>query len=157
MEAAGITYAEATLENLHRLVTADGAVDGNLLVTLDAKGAHSVARLGRHGLLARQLLNDLGGTGQLIAGLANADVDNQLLEPELLHGVLLLDSLAFLYRPRVAQDSAPGRIGNERQSPSACTVGNRRSARQHVKSKTTYRHLDGVFRVKGHRSAKSRG
>ena len=59
-----ITHLEATLEDLLSLGPADGAVDGDLLVTPDAEAAHRVARLGEHRRLTGQLLQHLGGAGQ---------------------------------------------------------------------------------------------
>ena len=65
----------------------DRNVDGNLLVTPDTKGAHSVPRLGVHGLLVCQLLQNLGRPGQPVARLAHAAVDNELINLQLLHNI----------------------------------------------------------------------
>ncbi len=46
---------------------------GDLLVTADAEGTDGQLGTGQHGGLAAQLLQHLGGTGQTIAGLTNAD------------------------------------------------------------------------------------
>ena len=40
--------------------------------------------------LTRKLLEHLGGTGEPVTGLANGDVEDQLLDLELPHGVLSL-------------------------------------------------------------------
>ena len=64
-------------------------MDSNLLIATDAERAHGVAGLGEAGRLARQLLQHLGGTGETITTLANANVDAELLQLKLPHGVLL--------------------------------------------------------------------
>lgn len=56
---AGAAYLKAGLEQLHRLLATDGDGGGDLLVTADGEGAHGVARLAVHGLLAGKLLQDL--------------------------------------------------------------------------------------------------
>lgn len=80
---------EAALEDLCGLGASDGAVHADLLVPADAERAHGVAGLGEDGLLARELLEHLGGARQSVARLADRDVEAQLLEPQLLHRVLL--------------------------------------------------------------------
>ena len=80
---------EATLEDLHGLFSADGDVDGDLLVTADAEGTEGVAGLGVDGLLAGELLEHTGGAGETIAGLADAAVQDELVDLDLLHNVLL--------------------------------------------------------------------
>ena len=81
-------YLKTPLEDLLSLGTADRAVDGDLFVPTDAERSDGVAGLGEDGRLARQLLQHLGGTGQTITGLANADVEAQLANLHLPHGVL---------------------------------------------------------------------
>ena len=80
---------EATLEDLHGLLSADGDVDGDLLVTANAEGTEGVAGLGVDGLLAGELLKHTGGAGEPIAGLADAAVQDELVDLDLLHDVLL--------------------------------------------------------------------
>ena len=79
---------EAALQNLLGLGTTDCAVNGDLLVTTDAEGPDGVSRLGEDGSLAGQRLQDLGGPGQAIAGLADANVQAELADPGVPHGVL---------------------------------------------------------------------
>merc|ERR1719261_1683025 len=55
---------EATLEDLLRLLAAHRHVRRDLLVTADAELAHGVARLREERLLARELLEHLGGAGE---------------------------------------------------------------------------------------------
>lgn len=81
---------EATFKNLKRLVAAHCAGNGNLLVTADAEGANGVSRLGENWLLSSQLLKHLGSASQLIARLTHAQVEAELLEMKLAHGVRLL-------------------------------------------------------------------
>lgn len=78
---------EATLENLLGLGATDGDVDGNLLVTADTEGTDGVAGLGVDGSLTGQLLEHLGGTGESITRLADGDVEHELLDAKLAHGV----------------------------------------------------------------------
>lgn len=108
---------EATLENLLGLGATDGDVDSDLFVTADTEGTDGVAGLAwREGSnirevsfwnvesgvpfgnmvtertvdrsLTRQLLEHLGGTGQSVTRLADGDVQDELLDAELPHGVL---------------------------------------------------------------------
>ena len=81
---------EATLEDLHGLLSADGDVARDLLVTADAEGTEGVASLGVDGLLAGELLEHTGGAGETIAGLTDAAVQDELVDLDLLHNVLLL-------------------------------------------------------------------
>lgn len=62
-----------TRPNAHRDVARD------LLVAAHAEGADGEAALGEDGLLLRELLQNLGGAGEAIATLADADVEGQLL------------------------------------------------------------------------------
>jgi hypothetical protein len=78
---------EATLEDLLSLGAADGDVDGDLLVTADTEGTDGVAGLGVDGGLTRQLLEHLGGTSEPVTRLADGDVEDELLDAELPHGV----------------------------------------------------------------------
>lgn len=78
---------EAALEDLLGLGATDGDVDGNLLVPPDTESTDGVAGLGVDGSLTGQLLEHLRGTGQAITRLADGDVEDQLLDAELPHGV----------------------------------------------------------------------
>lgn len=78
---------EATLENLLGLGTTDGNVDGNLFVPPDTEGSDGVAGLGVDGSLTAQLLEHLGRTRQSVTRLANGDVEDELLDAKLPHGV----------------------------------------------------------------------
>merc|ERR1719300_475947 len=98
-----LTHLRATLKDLLSLGSTHSAVDSDLLVPTDTKGSHSVTGLGVDGLLASQLLQHLGGTGQTIAGLAHADVQAQLPDAQLTHRVLLaFGILAILFVRHVA-------------------------------------------------------
>ena len=63
-------------------------MDGDLLVPPDAEGPDGVPGLGEDGLLAGEGLQHLGRAGQPVAGLAHADVEAQLADAHLPHGVL---------------------------------------------------------------------
>ncbi len=65
-------------------------MDGYLLVTTDAKRPDGVAGLGEDGGLACELLQHLGGPGQPVTRLADADVEAQLADAYLTHRVLRL-------------------------------------------------------------------
>jgi hypothetical protein len=102
---------EATLEDLLGLGATDGDVDSDLLVTADTEGTDGVAglacwekrvsqllpggparmlrcQLTVDGSLTAQLLQDLGGTGQSVTRFTDRDVEDELLDLELPHGVL---------------------------------------------------------------------
>ena len=79
---------EATLEDLLGLGATDGDVNGDLLVTADTEGTDGVAGLGVDGSLTAQLLEQLRGTSETITRLANGDVEDELLDAELPHGVV---------------------------------------------------------------------
>jgi hypothetical protein len=78
---------EATLEDLLSLGAADGDVDSDLLVPSDTESTDGVAGLGVDGSLTAQLLEHLRGTSETITRLANGDVEDELLDAELPHGV----------------------------------------------------------------------
>lgn len=78
---------KATLENLLSLGATDSDVDGDLLVTTDTEGTDGVAGLGVDGCLTGKLLEHLGGTSKSVTRLSNRDVQDELLDAELAHGV----------------------------------------------------------------------
>ena len=104
---------EATLEDLLGLGATDGDVDGDLLVTADTEGTDGVTglacgsvnptssscNLSRRcvwccwfsrtvdGGLTAQLLEHLGGTSKSVTRLADGDVQDELLDAQLTHGV----------------------------------------------------------------------
>lgn len=78
---------EATLENLLGLGATDGNVDGNLFVPPDTEGSDGVAGLAVDGSLTAQLLEHLCGTRKSVTRLADGDVEDELLDAELPHGV----------------------------------------------------------------------
>ena len=81
---------EAALDELLSLVATDGDMDGNLLVSLYGKSSDSVARAGLDGFLVGEILEHLGGLGQLIARFTSAQVKNELLDLDLSHLVVEL-------------------------------------------------------------------
>jgi len=78
---------KTTLDDLLGLGATDGDVDGDLLVTADTEGTDGVAGLGVDGSLTRQLLENLGGTSKSVTRLTNRDVQDELGDAELAHGV----------------------------------------------------------------------
>jgi len=78
---------KATLEDLLSLGATDGNVDGDLLVTTDTEGTDGVAGLGVDGSLTRQLLKHLRGTSKSVTRLTDGDVQHELLDAQLAHGV----------------------------------------------------------------------
>ena len=103
---------EATLEDLLSLGATNGNVDSDLLVTTDTECTDSVAGLAYEenvvlklrfllliscapelrrtvdGCLTAQLLEHLCGTGKSVTRLADGDVEDELLNLQLPHGVL---------------------------------------------------------------------
>jgi hypothetical protein len=78
---------EASLENLLSLGASDGHVDGNLFVSSDRERSDGVSGLGVDGGLTGKLLEHLGGSGKSITGLTNTNVEGELLDSQLSHGV----------------------------------------------------------------------
>jgi hypothetical protein len=87
---------KTTLDELLSLVSADGDVDGNLFVTLDRERADSVSGLGLDGLLVGEVLEYLGGLGELITRLTSAEIENELLNTDFSHLVVELFLLLLL-------------------------------------------------------------
>ena len=84
---------EATLDEFFSLVAADSDMNGDLLVSLYAESSDCVAGAGLDGLLVGEILEHLGGLGQLIAGLTSAKVEDELLNSDFPH---LVCELLFL-------------------------------------------------------------
>lgn len=84
---------EAAFKQLLGLLAADGDVHSNLLVSLDGESPDGVARAGLDGLLVGEVLEHLRGFGKLVTGFTSAEVDHELLHPDLPHHVVLLRCL----------------------------------------------------------------
>jgi len=82
-----LLHLETTLKNLLSLGPSDGNVNSNFLVSSDTECTDGVAGFGGNGCLAGKLFQDFGCTGQAITRFADTDVDDELLDFELLHGV----------------------------------------------------------------------
>ena len=80
---------QTLLQDLQGLVAADGDGGGDLLVTADTEGADGQAGTGEDGGLAGQLLQHTAGKRQTITSLADRNVEDQLLNEDVLHGVHL--------------------------------------------------------------------
>jgi hypothetical protein len=113
---------EATLQDLLGLGATDGDVHRDLFVTADTEGTDSVASLAWwrdesvnlspddfdsafrqavltvDGSLTAQLLEHLGSTGKSVTRLADGNVQDELLDAELPHGVLGLLRLDLIVR-----------------------------------------------------------
>jgi hypothetical protein len=84
---------ESTLEEILGLLTSDGDVHCDFLVSLDTEGSDGVGGLGLDGGLITEILKHLGGLGELITGLSGTEVKNELLNLDFSHlviGLLLL-------------------------------------------------------------------
>jgi len=78
---------EATLENLLCLGATDGDVDSNLFVPPDTESTDGIAGFGVDRSLTAELFEHLGCTSETITRLADGDVQDELLDAELPHGV----------------------------------------------------------------------
>lgn len=78
---------EASLENLLSLGATDGDVHGNLFVTTDTEGTDGVAGLAVNRGLTAQLLEHLSSTSESVTRFADRNVEHELLDAQLAHGV----------------------------------------------------------------------
>merc|ERR1719188_2681055 len=85
-----LLHLEALLEDLLRLLAADGDVASDLLIAAHPEGADREPGLREHRLLLGELLQHLRGTGEAIAALAHTDVQDELLHLDLPHGIVRL-------------------------------------------------------------------
>jgi len=76
-------HFQATLQNFQSFVSSHRHVHRNLLITADTERAHSVSGFRVNRLLSCKLLKHTGSASEPIAGLANATVENQLLNTNL--------------------------------------------------------------------------
>ena len=86
---------ESTLENFHRLVSSDGDVRSDLLVTTDTEATKSVSRLGGDGSLLSDLLQNTDSFGQSITTSSGGDVENELLDGDIPHHVAVFLGLGL--------------------------------------------------------------
>ena len=87
---------EATLEELLGFVAADGHMHCNFFVSLDAEGTDRVLGLGLDGLLVGQIFEDLSGLGEFIARLTGTKVQDELVNLDLSHFVVLFGRVLLL-------------------------------------------------------------
>jgi len=78
---------QSTLQDLLGLGSSDGDVTGDLFVSSNREGSDGVSGLGGDGRLTGELLQHLGGSGEPVSRLSDSDVDDQLLDVKVLHGV----------------------------------------------------------------------
>lgn len=79
---------QALFKDLFSLGTTDSAVNGDLFITANGEGTDSVAGLGVDGGLASQLFQDFGSTAETITAFTDGDVQAQLFDFQISHGVL---------------------------------------------------------------------
>lgn len=73
-------------------------MDGNSLVSSDTKSSDGVSSLGVNRSLTRELLKYLSGTSKSVTRLADGDIEGELLDTQLAHGVGGLVSLGIHVR-----------------------------------------------------------
>ena len=81
---------ESSLEEIFGLLTSDGDVDRDFLVSLDTEGSDGVSSLGFDGGLIAEIFKDLSGLGELITRLSSAQVEDELLNLDFSHLVVVL-------------------------------------------------------------------
>merc|ERR1719462_750532 len=93
-----LLHLEAPLQDFLGLGSPDCAVNGDLLVSPDTEATNGITGLGEHWGLSSQRLQHLSGPGEPITRLADADVEAELPDPQVPHGVLrlILSSLNHL-------------------------------------------------------------
>jgi len=84
---------QTLLEDLLGLLTSDGNMASDLIVTADTEGSDSITSLGEDWLLVSQLLQHLSGTGESITWFTNANVEDELLDAWLTHLVIFVGLL----------------------------------------------------------------
>lgn len=79
---------EGVLEEGLSLLSSDGNMDGNLLVSFDRKTSNGVSSFRFNWFLLGQILEHLGGLGEGITGLTGTEVENEFLNLDLSHLVV---------------------------------------------------------------------
>jgi hypothetical protein len=79
---------EGVLEEGFSLLSSDGNMDGNLLVSFDRKTSNGVSSFRFNWFLLGQILEHLGGLGEGITGLTGTEVENEFLNLDLSHLVV---------------------------------------------------------------------
>lgn len=87
---------EATLDELLGLFTTDSDSDSNFFVSLDAESTDGVLGLGLDGLLIGEIFKHLRGLGEFIARLTSAKLQDQLVDLDVSHLVVLLGGVLLL-------------------------------------------------------------
>jgi len=75
------------LQDLLGLGSSNRSVHRDLLITSDRESSDGKTGFGLDGGLTGELFENFGGSGESIAGFADADVDDKLLDTKLLHRV----------------------------------------------------------------------
>jgi hypothetical protein len=87
LEKSILIFHSKLFNPLAYLGASDGDMNRNLLISSDTKGSDSVSRLRVDGGLTRELLQHLRCAGESVTRLANRDIESELLDAELTHGV----------------------------------------------------------------------
>ena len=87
---------EATLEELFSSVATDGHMHCNFFVSLDAEGSDGVLGLGLDGLLVGEIFKHLSGLGEFIARLTGTKVQDELVNFDSSHLVVMLRRVLLL-------------------------------------------------------------
>merc|ERR1740124_950822 len=85
-------HLESAFQNFQGLFTAHSHVHGDLFVTTNPKGPQRVPGLGIHGLLSRELFEHAGRPSESVTALTDTTIENELVDPNVSHGVLLFVS-----------------------------------------------------------------
>ena len=88
---------EGVLEKGLSLLSSDGNMDGNLLVSFDGKTSNGVSSFRLNWFLLGKILEHLGGLGEGITRLSGTEVKNELLNLDLPHLVVLLFLLSDIH------------------------------------------------------------
>merc|ERR1712054_343817 len=80
---------EATIDQIEGLLATNGHVGRDLFVPTDTEGTDGVPRFVLHRLLVRELLEHTDGLGQPVSSLSDSNVDDELVDFDLAHHVVL--------------------------------------------------------------------
>jgi hypothetical protein len=88
---------KGVVEESFSLLSSDGHMHGDLLISLDGETSDSVSGLGFNWLLTSKILQDLCGLGELISRLTGTEIENEFLDFDLSHFVVELFLLLLTF------------------------------------------------------------
>jgi hypothetical protein len=88
---------EGVLEETLGLLSTNGDMDGNLLISFDRKTSNGVPSFRFNWFLERKILEHLGGLGEGITRLSGTEIENEFLDLDLTHLVVLLFLLSDIH------------------------------------------------------------